>query len=339
MNGYWRFANVLLLLIALCGCAHDALLREETQKFVEVARKSEAAGTAFYDGIIAKDREIWVFLHRVDPDCKPEPIGISYSQDSGGPLNFCRAPKPDETDFPLEGINRDKFGSRYAALQFIDTYLVALAKVSEDPKLDASENFKSAASKLNLLLDVLKEENVSDARVGAVADLALMLEQLSMDRESAKAIRAIAVKDSQRIDANFTQLIVWLDRDEATKIAQNRLFEGILSQVSDSNQNVGLEARRMWMENRFQKIDSEQKIAQCKSDASAETIDGTSFSQQSLCGRTAAGAMLAGWQAHKGFVSLIGGNMSKKQKARLLSLQRQNFFKILKLYVDFTGVF
>jgi hypothetical protein len=339
MNGYWRFANVLLL-AALCGCAHDALLREETQKFVEVARKSETAGTAFYDGIIAKDREIWVFLHRVDPDCKPKPLGESYSDESDeNPLNFCRSTKRNDIDVPILAFTRDNFASRYAALEFIDSYLQALADVSQDPTLDGSENFKSAAAKLNHLLQALEKEQVSDARISAVSDLAGMLKQLSEDRESARAIRSIAGEKSKRVDADFKQLINWLEKDEVKKTAQNSRFDGILSQVSDSNQNVGLEARRMWIENSFQKIDREQKVTQCSRDASAETIDGTSFSQRSLCGKTAAGSMLAGWQAHKDFVSLIDGNLSKKQKAHLLSLHREKFFRILKLYVDFAGVF
>jgi uncharacterized protein (UPF0147 family) len=323
----------------LCGCAHDALLREETQKFVEVAHRSETAGTAFYDGLVKKDREIWAFIHRVDPDCKPQPVGKSYSDATNDPLNFCKSRSSDPMELPLIMATRDKFSSRYAALEFISGYLEALAEVSQDPKIDASERFKSSAERLNLLLQTIREDNISDARIEAVASLANMLQQLSKDRESAKAIRRIAAENAEKIDADFRRLIVWLSHDEVMKTSQNDRLGGMLSQVSDSDSSAGMQARTMWIENRFYVIDLKQKFDECVRKASDEQIPGLELSKRDLCGKTAAGAMLAGWQAHQDFVSLIDGRLNAKQKARLMQLHRSNFFKVLKLYLDVTGVF
>lgn len=339
MNGYSRIATVLFSLSALCGCAHDALLREETQRFVEVGQKSEIAGRAFYDNIVAKDREVWVFMYRVDPDCKPKPFGESYSDQSDNPLNICTRKKHKDTDPPLEAVSRETFGSRYAALAFIDSYLEALAKVSQAPKMDASQNFKVAASDLNLLLDALKQEKVADVKIGAVADLVSMLEQLSKDRESAKAIKKIADDKAQRVDADFKQLIVWLSLDVSAKKAQDSLFNATLSQISDSDKDIGGQARARWLENGFRQVDEARSVQACKQKANADPIPEIGLSERDLCGKTSAGVMLGGWRAHKELLSLIDGRMSKKQKARLLKLQRENFFRILKLYLDITSAF
>lgn len=339
MFQHFRCFAVCFTALLVAGCAHDVLLRTETKAFTETAGKSEAAGRSFYAGLIAEDRALWGILHRADRDCVPDMFGRAYFIASDEPHDLCSAVPRNTTQAAASGIDQDAFKVQYAALSFVKTYLKALAEVSADPELDARDSFASAAADLNVLVGALDKQAIPEARIGAVGDLEQMLRELSTNRKSAKAIRKIIATNRVDIDADFRRLIDWLKRDTSAARASNAATMAVLATLSTNDDAIGADARQWRIERQYADHDRNAALQRCLADAKDVVPPQPGLSERDLCKYPEAGVMLAGWRAHGELLGLIDGRPSKKQKAKLMKLQRENFMRVVKLYLDLIGVF
>lgn len=365
MNGYQRIAIGLSLLCLLCGCAHDKLLRLETQDYVKVAEKTEASGRAFYDGMIESDRALWAELYAIDEKCTPKSLGPSaFSADTNDDGNvdskdkgFCLS-LSDEKDLRISNeIDRDMFQRQYAALAFLRSYLTALATASADPELSAEKEFKAAADDLALLSEALRVKSMLDKnQLEAVGNLIDFMENLSKEHRSAKEIRGIVETEHKNVHAAFDVLIEAMRKDISLKRSTASLkgaIEVFIAQTAPMDDKT-MERRKKIIAMHYARIDIEEKeqhrIAACSAipekkieqaiearDAEAEE---SARREKSHCEFPEAGAMLAAKQASLDFIDLaLEGRMSAKQKARLIKMQRENFMRAVSIFIDVTTAF
>jgi hypothetical protein len=335
------FVAVLVLSFAcLSGCAHDKLLRLETKDFTASAKDSEARGRAFYDDLIKNDRELWVALHQYDPNCKPHSMQPSFFRSDLSGRRLCDATPQRPEQRPAFDLKRSDFATEYAALAFIARYLTALSKAAADPELDAREDFVAAAQDLNLLLEVFRERKIEQNRIDAVGDLVGFINELAKEHHSAKEIRSIVAENRHAVDRAFGQLILVLKKD---KFHENALdsAKSALAMVADTapDGSLGAASRKKVIELHYAKEDALQRAKDCENSASKNKYPEIGIGEHDLCGFPEAGVMFAAWRSHRAFLGLIDGRMSKRQKARLIGLQRENFRRIAKLYLDIVGVF
>lgn len=377
MNGYLRIATVLFFLSALCGCAHDKLLRLETQDYVKVAEKTEASGRAFYDGMIEGDRALWAELYAIDEKCTPKSLGPSaFSADTNGDRNidgkdrgFCLS-LSDEKDIRVSNeIDRGMFQRQYAALAFLRSYLTALATASADPELSAEKEFKAAAADFEILLNALKnlkkkkknaegkeEALLSDDQIGVVSSLIGSIEELSKNHTSAKEIRRAVESNRYKVNSAFDVLTAAMKEDKSLSdltIEMNSTLNSYVA-LQATSQDKTREARKKLIFAHYQRIDAQEKesrrILACN--AAADTASKNAHKSQDdeakrkaelekqLCEFPEAGAMLAAKQASLDFIDLaLEGRMSAKQKARLIKMQRENFMRAVSIFIDVTTAF
>ena len=326
------------------GCAHDKLLRQETQAFVAATQKSNAAGQEFYDRQIRKDHELWASLHQLDRKCTPASLRNSYFRTDlkAGAVGLCLESAPSQGKQPSFDLSRADFAGQYAALKFVESYLGALAKASGDPTLHASKDFAAAAADLNTLLAVLGMKKVQDGRITAVGDLAGLLEDLSKEHKSAKAIRAIVAEKRLRAESAFQEIVDALKRDKSHENATLASANALMDLAGNSTEALGIsgaEARRIVIEMHYASIDEQDRVAKCEKSASGEVPEGVRYSEKELCRYPAAGVMQVAQQAHREFLGLIDGRLSKAQKQKLINLQRENFIRVFKLYLSVVAAF
>jgi hypothetical protein len=329
----------LAALLALTGCAHDKLLRLETAEYALAAKDAQSKGREFYDRLLRQDREFWVARYQQDPECTPESMKKSYARDDLPGNRFCSGEQQSAKDEPLRDLRRSDFASRYAALSFIGHYLDALAKASADPELGAKQDFAAAVGDLNTLLSALKKGGVPDEQTSAIGELVGFVEELSKEHRSAEEIRSIVAERRSRVDGAFRVLVLALKDDKSLEKATSNmdLLERIVIANGASGNNAR-ELRRQIMEKHFLMQDERQRIEACEKAASTRPDGKLGLSERDLCAIPEAGLMLAAWQSHDAFLKLIDGHLSAKQKARLLRLQRENFMRLTKLYLQFAAL-
>lgn len=330
--------------LMLAGCAHDKLLRQETQAFAATAQKSSAQGREFYERQIRDDRELWASLYQLDRKCTPASFRPSYFRLDGGAGALCseRAPSPGEP--PSSELSRSHFAHQYAALKFIESYLVALTKAAGDPTLDASKDFAAAAADLNTLLTTFGMQTMAEDRTTAIGELVGLVEELSKERKSAKAIRAIVAEKRQGAESAFQLIVDSLKQDTGNEKTTRAAMLATLAMVGNAS-DAGVwgrqsgDARRKFLELRYRDIDEKERILECERNASDKTPAGVRYSEKALCVSPAAGMMQAAQQAHREFLGLIDGRLSKAQKEKLIKLQRQNLMRAIKLYLGLVAAF
>lgn len=336
MSRYPGFCIALAGALALSGCAHDKLLRLETAEYAAAAKDAQSKGRAFYDGLIRQDREFWVALNQFDANCKPESMEKSFVRVDLPGNRICTQQQANDQDLPLSELDRAALRKQYAALSFIDHYLEALSKASAEPELKAKEDFDAAIGDINTLLSAFKAEEIPTAETAAVGDLIGLMQALSNEQESATKIRQAVADRRDGADVAFRQLILALKRDR--KDEENiRSIKALAESVAGAGANgePGRKARRRQMEMHFQQRDESFRIAECEAAAAKDTIPALGLSERDLCPYPEAGMMLAAWRSHKAFLDLIDGRPSAKQRARLVRLQRENFMRMVKLYLQF----
>jgi hypothetical protein len=343
MNGMFRLLAITTVMW-LSGCAHNQLLRLETKDYVVATRQAEAGGRAFYDGIIASDRALWASLHAYDPKCMPRSLRDSYfDADTNGdgrvdkedqglrcvthPTSFARVPSED--------IDRATFAKQYAALDFVASYLNALAEASADPELKAADAFKQASADLDVLFRLFKTESPVDKdEVAAIQELVDLIDELAKDARSAAEIRSIVRKRGARAEAAFAALSEWLMRDAILKQATDGIalhfnaFRAIDGRASD------VERGRI-IETHYAGIDAREAVEQ----RYATCMAGADVPLRRFCSHPEAGLMHLAGQSHRELTGLVDGRMSARQKARFMSLQRAYFFRVASLFLDLTSVF
>lgn len=361
---YRMMIAIALAASLLSGCAHDELLRLETQDYVKVADKVEASGRAFYDGMVEGDRALWAELYALDEKCTPESLRPSiFTSDTNrdGKIDdadngFCDAELDENSKFISREIERSMFAEQYAALAFLRSFLTALANASADPELRASKEFKAAAVDLAALSKALnKKAPLTGEQVEAFGNLIDFMEELSRDHRSAKEIRQIIEDNHEDVSAAFDVLIAAMQKDKSLQGATGSL-KNSLEQVHDraSAKDKIKEMRRKLIASHYARVDTEEKEIQrvdaCEAiadrkirhaqDARGEDEEKQARLEKAICPFPEAGAMLAAKQANQDFVDLaLEGRMSNKQKARLMKLQRENFMRAVSIFIDLTGVF
>lgn len=339
MSRYPGFCIALAGALALSGCAHDKLLRLETAEYAVAAKDAQSKGRAFYDGLIRQDREFWIALNQLDATCKPASMKASYVRGDLSGDRICTQQKTSDGDQALSELDRATLRKQYAALSFIEHYLEALSKASAEPELKAKENFDAAIGDVNTLLSAFKAEEIPTTETAAVGELIGLMEELSSDHESAEDIRRIVAERRDRTDAAFRQLILALKRDrkdEENVQSIKALIESLVG--AGANGEPSRKARRRQMEMHFQQRDESFRIAECEAAAGKDTIPALGLSEKDLCPYQEAGMMLAAWRSHNAFLDLIDGRLSAKQKARLVRMQRENFMRMVKLYLKFSAL-
>ncbi len=337
-------AALVFSALILAGCAHDKLLRQETQAFAAAAQKSNAVGREFYERQIRNDRELWATLHQLDPTCTPASVKPSYFRLDGGAGGLCSKSASSPGKQPSFDLSRADFAGQYAALKFIESYLGALAKAAGDPTLDASKDFAAAAADLNTLLTVFGMQAMADDRTTAIGDLVGLVEELSKEHKSARAIRAIVAEKRQGAESAFQQIVDALKRDKSLENDTQASMRTILD-VAGNASYTGLsdiqsaDARREFIELHYLRVDEVDRIAQCEEGASDKAPADVRYSEKELCGSPAAGVMQAAQQSHREFLGLIDGRLSKAQKQKLIKLQRQNLMRAIKLYLGLIAAF
>lgn len=333
-------AALALSFAGLSGCAHDKLLRLETKDFAASAKDSEVRGRAFYDDLIKNDRELWIALHQFDTNCKPHSMQPSFFRSDLPGRRLCDATPERPGQRPAFDLKRSDFAAEYAALAFISRYLTALSKAAADPELGAREDFVAAAGDLNLLLEVFRQQGIAQNRIDAVGDLLGLIEELAKEHRSAAEIRSIVAENRDATGKAFRQLILALKRDQhhQTALASAKSALAIVADTA-ADGSLGAASRKRVIELHYADIDARQRTEDCGNSASADVYPEIGIGERDLCGFPEAGVMLAAWRSHRAFLDLIDGRMNKRQKARLIALQRENFRRIARLYLDIAGVF
>ncbi len=334
MNGILRLLAASAALFA-SGCAHNQLLRLETKDYVATAQHAEAGGRAFYDGIIASDRALWAGLHAFDARCTPRSLRESYFNPEGASRGLCSATPPFKGAQPSEDIDRATFAKQYAALDFVASYIKALAEASTDPELKAADSFKQAAADLDVLFRLFNAENPLDKDgAAAIQELVGLIDELAQDARSAAEIRALVRDRGPRADAAFAALGEWLVRDARLKQATDgmNLYFNVLRAVDGGASDV---ERGRIMETHYAGIDAREAVAR----RYAACMAGAEVEQRRFCAHPEAGLMHLAGQSHRELVGLAGGNMNARQKARFMKLQRAYFFRVASLFIDLTGAF
>lgn len=329
----------LSALLVLSGCAHDKLLRLETAEYAAAAKDAQSQGRAFYDGLIRQDREFWIATYRADPACTPESMAPSYARADLPGNRLCTDKPQRKNQPPLQDLRRSDFASRYAALSFIGHYLDALAKASADPELGAKEDFTAAVGDLNTLLSVFKADNIPEQDSAAIGELIGFAEALAKEHRSAEEIRAIVAERRSRVDDAFRVLVLALRNDKSLQEATSD--SALLERIVIANGASGSDApelRRQVLERHFLMEDERQRIGACEQAAATRPAGKLGLSERDLCATPEAGLMLAAWQSHDAFLDLIDGHLSAKQKARLVRLQRENFMRLARLYLQFAAL-
>lgn len=330
---------VSIIVLALSGCAHDKLLRLETAEYATAAKDAQSRGRAFYDGLIRQDREIWLTLNQYDSHCTPESMSGSYTLSKPTKGRLCSSTPERKGQQPLASLRRSEYATQYAALSFIGHYLDGLAKASVDPELGGKEDFVAALGDLNTLLSAFGKSGINEAQTNAVGELVDFVEQMTKERQSADDIRGIVAERRDRVDFAFRQLILSLKRDKQDELAAAAVKTlADLVAATDAKGVTNAAARRRTMELHFLAEDEKQRVADCASAADGDQIEGLRLSERDLCAYPEAGMMLAAWRAHRAFLDLVDGRLSTKQKARLVHLQRENFMRMVKLYLQFAAL-
>jgi hypothetical protein len=334
MNGIFRLFAITAAIL-LCGCAHNQLLRLETKDYVVTADRAEASGRAFYDGIIASDRALWAGLHAFDARCTPRSLRESYFNPDGSSRGLCSTTPPFKGAQPGEDIDRATFAKQYAALDFVASYLKALAEASADPELKAADAFKLAAADLDVLFRLFKAENPLDKDgAAAIQELVGLIDELAQDARSAAEIRALVRERGARADAAFAALSEWLVRDARLKQATDdislhfNVFRAIDGGASD------VERGRI-IETHYAGIDARETVAR----RYAACMARAEVALRRFCAHPEAGLMYLAGQSHRELVGLADGRMNARQKARFMALQRAYFFRVASLFLDLTGAF
>ena len=320
---------ILLSLATLCGCARNTLLREEAHDFAEGAATAALGSRAFYDSAIATDRELRIALLTLDSDCVPAEL----RPDPGGPACTIAG----ETVELRGALTRDSFSREYAHLDFLASYLAALAELTADIESHSGENFKAAKADLDTLLAIVgNDAPLSDDAAGAVSELLDFVNTLSKEHASAKEIRAVLRSKGDRAHQGLTALAKALLQDaqlrEAGEAAVHRITEVSVQQGLLGDATARAQTLQSWYA-RDDRRHAAAVLAQHCKDTTADA-DARRF-----CGAPAAGLMAAAAATHRELLDLEEGKLNARQKARQARIVYGRFMQAAKLFVKLVAVF
>ncbi len=318
-----------MLAFGLAGCAHDALLREETGAFAKHAGAAAEAGITFYDDVVGADRALRTTLIVLDRNCLPAEINAGHPA-------LCTL---GEAKVPIGGVfTPETFEREYAQLRFLASYIGALAKFAGDIDSNSGANFEAAKEDLEAFRALFGNGKpvLDDDRTEAVSSLLDFLNQLANESASAKQIRLLLETQGEHAATALETLATGLLEDNVQLESALRTNAGLQRFIVRHGLVDDPGTRGALLTSYYAAGDLDRATTAKRTRCLASDRPDA---EKRFCGAPAAGLMHAAADAHRELVVLSTGTLNVRQRARLARLSYERFVTAVKLFVDLRSVF
>ena len=166
------------------GCVKNQLLRSEAHVFSAKAIEATESGEAFYISLVRSNQQLHELLYTLDGRCVPasmrpkERISTTPASIEPGVSNFCLKLNSD--------LSYSSFEREFRSLDFVASYVTALAEAAAEPELISAKTFTQASTDFNTLRASLKQSGIEEDKLNAVSELLKEIETISKYESSAK---------------------------------------------------------------------------------------------------------------------------------------------------------
>lgn len=330
-----RALALLIFALLLSGCVKNQLLRLEAHDFSKQAIVVADTARGTYLERVQANNELHDLTYAVDGRCIPP----RYR--AGSPLPPAKADEKSDIYRLCSKLNNQltyaSFDQQLKSVDFVASYVSALAVASAEPEMIASVQFAQAAADFKVLREAMNNSGLGDDRVKAISSLLNAIELASDDASSAEKIR-LAFKDhgasaQRQMEALSVDLLSVahdgkFDRDSTSLVREHivrSMPEGVVGGMSRRELMEDIHRHELdeWLQTK--------SLERCEKAASDKL--------EKYCRSPAAGLMYAASQAHAELSGLIEGNPSDRQRQRAATLAYRQFISVVGVFVGLRASF